>query len=261
VPLRAVLLDLDDTLVHEQESVTRAFLATCRPVRERYGIDPDALQRSVRRYARELWYASPVYDWCKRIGMSSWEGLSSRFEGTDEHLAFLRGWAPEFRRQAWTKGLAEHGIVDADLVEQLAAAYPRERGKNHVAFPDAELVVRRLKEEYRLGLVTNGVSDIQLEKLAAVRLTVYFDAIMVSGDLGIGKPEAAIFLAALGKLEARASEAVMVGDSLERDMQGGRAVGLKTVWMNPAHADPGGIRPDAVITNLNELPGVLRGLA
>ena len=55
-----VLFDLDDTLVAEESSAEAAFLATCEHARERYGVDPHALHRAVREWAREAWFAAPT---------------------------------------------------------------------------------------------------------------------------------------------------------------------------------------------------------
>ena len=55
---------------------------------------------------------------------------------------------------------------------------------------------------------------------------------MVSGELGAGKPDAAVFDHALGLLGAEREDAVMVGDSLECDVAGARAAGLGAVWVN-----------------------------
>ncbi|MDE0220605.1 MAG: hypothetical protein OXJ90_15170, partial [Spirochaetaceae bacterium] len=60
-----VLFDLDDTLVAEESSAEAAFLATCEHARERYGVDPHALHRAVRKRAREAWFAAPTNAYCQ----------------------------------------------------------------------------------------------------------------------------------------------------------------------------------------------------
>ena len=87
---RAILFDLDDTLVPKRAAAQAAFLRTCELARKSRGLDPAALTESVRASARELWYAAPTIQYCLDIGIRSWEGLWARFLGDDPHLSELR---------------------------------------------------------------------------------------------------------------------------------------------------------------------------
>jgi putative hydrolase of the HAD superfamily len=78
---RALLLDLDDTLVPEEDLVIAAFAATARAAGVRYRLDTARLALDARARARELWRAAPTWPYCERIGISSWEGLWCRFKG------------------------------------------------------------------------------------------------------------------------------------------------------------------------------------
>jgi putative hydrolase of the HAD superfamily len=105
-----------------------------------------------------------------------------------------------------------------------------------------------------LALVTNGAACLQREKLTASGLAEHFDAVVVSGDLGAGKPEPSVFLHALSLLGAR--DGVMIGDSLARDVDGALATGLRAVWVNRFDSGPGraGV-PE--ISSLAELPALI----
>ena len=78
----------------------------------------------------------------------------------------------------------------------------------------------------------------------------------MSGDLGIGKPDPAVFRHALSLVGAEAADAVMIGDTVERDIDGALALGLRAVWINRfGHARP---REDLVeIGGLDELAALL----
>ena len=232
MPITAVLFDLDETLVMEAASNDAALLATCERARRRFGIDPQSLRDAVRQRARELWHASPTIDYCRDIGISSWEGLWARFTGDDPGLKALREWAPAYRRKAWSRALADHGVHDPTFGEELAAAFPAERRTRHVAFDDANAALENLRDGCRLALVSNGPPDIQHEKLEGAGLARYFDAVVVSGEVGIGKPDPRIFHLALDRLGAPPEDAAMVGDSLARDIVGARRAGIVTVWIN-----------------------------
>ena len=120
----------------------------------------------------------------------------------------------------------------------------------------AVLELRRIG--HRLGLITNGPADVQRAKLAATGLGAWFDAVVISGEVGVGKPDPHIFARALAALDASPQTAIMVGDNLERDVVGARAAGMRGVWLNRSgRSRPAGIVPDLEIATLTELPAVL----
>ena len=263
--LQALLFDLDETLILEEASVEGAFHATCRIAEERYGLDPEALTRSVRAHAKRLWLSYPTARECMALGISSWEGLHARFEGDSPLIQRLRALAPEYRLRAWTHALAEHGIQDEALAQVLAETFVQERTKRYEPFPDAESVLEELRRRYRLALVTNGPPCLQREKLRASGLERFFEAVVISGELGIGKPDPRIFLHALGRMHLVPQEAVMIGNSLERDIVGAKRAGVRAVWVKrlPPDSEPSlqdlepDLAPDATISELSELPTVL----
>ena len=242
-----LLFDLDDTLVVEDAAATAAFAATAASVP---GVDPVTLAASARLRARELWNAAPTHPYCLRIGISSSEGLWCRFETSAE----LAAWAPEYRREAWARALADHGVDDRELAERLGERFGEERRARHELIPGVEAVLDALGAEHRLALVTNGASCLQREKLAASGLAGRFEAAVVSEDHGAGKPDPAPFRAALDALGGDPADAWMIGDSLERDVHGAVAAGLRAVWLNP-EGRPGAFAPQ--IRSLDELPALL----
>ncbi|HUT25494.1 MAG TPA: HAD family hydrolase [Sumerlaeia bacterium] len=255
---KAVIFDLDDTLVVELASAEGAFLATCERARKRYGIDPAMLHESVRRRARELWHASPERDYCLEIGISSWEGMWGDFGGDGPSLKALREWTPAYRREAWARALADRGVREGAFAEELAELFPVERRKLHVAFPDAEPVLKRLRGEFRLALLSNGAPRIQREKLEGSGLEGYFDAIVISGELGVGKPDPRIYHRTVEQIGVAPQEAVMVGNSLEKDFLGARRAGLRALWLNrDGEPCPEQVQPDAVIESLAKIPDLL----
>jgi len=245
----ALLFDLDDTLVLEEPAAAAAFEATARAVP---GIDAARLAADARLHARALWRAAPTHPYCLRIGLSSSEGMWCRFEGEVAEIRALRAWAPAYRRDAWARALLDQGIEDPALAADLGERFGAERRARHHTFADVPAVLGAL--DGPLALVTNGAACLQREKLAASGLAEHFDAVVVSGDLGAGKPETSVFLHALSLLGAR--DGVMIGDSLARDVDGALATGLRAVWVNRFGAGPG---RDGVpeISSLAELPGLI----
>lgn len=257
--LHALLLDLDDTLIPDESASEAAFLAACAPVADRHGLDPAAVARSAGASARRLWHASHHNAYCQSIGISSWEGLWAEFTGDAPELQRLHAWAPVYRRQAWTRALARHGVKDPAFAEHLAHRFRNERRRRNAMFPDAAQLLPQFARRLPLALVTNGAPDLQHFKIDASGVRPYFQSIVVSGELGIGKPHPAPMQRALEQLNCDPAHAAMVGNNLSSDIAGALNTGIHSIWLNrDATLLTGDIRPDAVISSLYELPSLIR---
>ncbi|MFD1177300.1 HAD family hydrolase [Paenibacillus puldeungensis] len=112
----------------------------------------------------------------------------------------------------------------------------------------------------RLGIITNGTSHLQHGKIDTLQLRDYFDAIVVSGDVGIRKPDQQIYLMALERLGSRPEETVIIGDHPRNDIWGAAQVGVRGIWLIRKHRwDEGleGGRPWKTISELNEVVPLL----
>lgn len=125
---------------------------------------------------------------------------------------------------------------------------------------DAEPVLDDLGAVARLGVVTNAISEVQRRRIERLDLAHRFDAIVISSEIGVMKPAAAIFEHALAELgDPPKTDVLMVGDSLSSDIRGGANAGIDTCWFAPGRADdaPGIVTHH--IDRLTELPAVVRG--
>ena len=110
-----------------------------------------------------------------------------------------------------------------------------------------------LARRHPMALVTNG-SQSQRAKIDAVGASVYFDTVLISEEVGIAKPDPAIFRQAMSRLNAAPERSVFVGDSLEHDMVGARNAGMMTVYLNRSGAsDVDESLCDLVVSDLREL--------
>ena len=102
-----------------------------------------------------------------------------------------------------------------------------------VPYSDAEKTLEELSKRYKLGLVTNGPSDGQRNKLRQSGLGRFFDPdqIVVSGDYPFRKPDPRLFWAACEKLGVLPEESVYVGDIYGRDILGAHRAGMTPVWI------------------------------
>jgi putative hydrolase of the HAD superfamily len=259
VPIRAVLFDLDDTLVPEEMPDREALLAAAERARARFGVQAEEFAVTVDRRAVELWRTNPVLSKARDIGLGHLEGLWGRFDAADPFLGALRDWVPAYRRETWRGALLKHDIRDGAFSTEIGRAFQDERRARMTAFSDAAPVLARLRDDgYKIGLVTNGAPLVQREKLQASGLAGCFDHVVVSGDIGVGKPDVRVFQPALEGLGVRPEEAAMVGNRLERDIQGAKNAGILPVLIRRRGLSSGsGPSPEFEISSLEELPPLL----
>ena len=100
------------------------------------------------------------------------------------------------------------------------------------AVPGARALLEILRPRVRLGIVSNNILAEQEVKLARLGMRALIDALVVSAEEGVSKPDSAIFHSALDRLGARPERAVMVGDSWATDIVGARRAGMRAVWFN-----------------------------
>jgi putative hydrolase of the HAD superfamily len=257
-----LLFDLDETLAPDDATDRALFAELDAELAQTHGVPEGALTLAIARAAGERWEAAPTAGYCARIGIHAWEGLWGPF-GPSVHpmLALLGDFVPGYRVAAWTAALAACGIHDVASGVALAERFLAERRARQADYPWSRAVLDSLRPRYRLGLITNGAPDLQRLKLAGTGLAAYFDPIVVSGELGIGKPEPAIFAFALARARTAPGAAIMIGDSWERDIQGALGAGLHAVWINPRGVAPPTPGPGvSIIADLRDLPAVVVSL-
>ena len=149
----------------------------------------------------------------------------------------------ELRCMILGRMLSEVGRPDPNQAQRLAEAYRRIRDQSGVVlFEGVDVLLSDLGTHYKLGMLTNGPSELQWEKIDAMGLRTRFDAIVVAGDVGIYKPDPVVFELLLSKLDVAAERALYVGDWFEMDIVGGQAAGLSTAWVSEKPA-PAGLQP------------------
>ena len=129
--------------------------------------------------------------------------------------------------------------VDADEFSRVYLVFLAQSAQ---LLPGAHEIITTLRDAgLRLALVTNGLRDVQRPRLEASALAGSFEAVIISEEVGVPKPEAGFFEAAFAQMGRPARSVVLlVGDSLSSDIRGGNLFGLDTCWYNPAGrpADP-----------------------
>ena len=221
MPIRAILFDLGDTLWHFPNSPgTAAFIA-----------------EAARRVESRL------QTWGLCDGVSCGDLAAAILAADREQTRAAErshGRSPDFSALVRTCA-AEYGVtLDAEQAAALWDAWNL-GGEflGRAVFPDSVPLLRELRRRgYRLGSVTNrslGGERFRAELRSAGMLEL-FDVLAVSSDDGWLKPHPALFRRALDALGVPPHQAVMVGDSLQADVIGAKALGMIAVWKRPPHA-------------------------
>lgn len=129
--------------------------------------------------------------------------------------------------------------------------------------PEICTLLKQLRSTYKLLLLTNGETQTQREKVEAVRCEEFFDAIVIGGEHAEQKPYLSIFTLCFNMLGVEAQDCVMVGDSLDTDIQGGFNARVRaTVWITSSGGGvpEGSVKPDYTIPTVLDLPDILEQL-
>lgn len=97
-------------------------------------------------------------------------------------------------------------------------------------FDDTVQVLNKLKKNYKLGILTNGKTYVQNNKIRAAGFGELFDSICISEEIGAAKPLKSAFEIVCGSLDVAPSQAVYVGDYYLNDIEGARNAGLQSIW-------------------------------
>jgi len=226
--ITTVVFDLDGTLCYYAVSIEKAIAESLR----RGGCCSELVGNCASAAARykELWH--------------------------EEALIHDVNWP--LRERLWKRLLEENGTDDATLARTLAEHYTRIRVPEICLFSDVYELLVDLNRCYRLGLLTNGPTSMQWQKIDILGIAPLFDVIVVSGDEGVRKPDRHIFDVLLNRLGTSPQETLYVGDSHAMDIVGAKRAKMCSVWVNRENKrNIQDIQPDVEIAEITELRELL----
>jgi putative hydrolase of the HAD superfamily len=229
-PPRAILFDLDDTLVSAYSRPTAAWLAVASEFApELAPLTPDQATQTITAHAREFW------------------------DDPDRHRIW-RQRLVDARREVVAGALPD---LAAESAIRLADRFTAYRESLIHLFPGALETLDALKARgVRLALVTNGAAASQRPKVERFDLGRRFDHIQIEGEHGFGKPEERAYRHAMQALGVEAGDTWMVGDHLEWEIAAPQRLGVFAIWFDPwGDGLPAGspVTPDRIIRTLGEL--------
>jgi len=230
---RAILFDLDDTILAYTAKVDSCWRTVCnRFAVEVPGLAADRLLAEIDR-VRDWYWSDPGRH---RLGRLDLERARQELVGI---------------------ALQALGVDRPDLACRIVQDFSALRDETLRLFPGALETLRCLRRRgVRLALVTNGSGAAQRSKIDRFGLAPLFDAIVIEGELGAGKPDERIYLYACEQLGVAPAEAWMIGDRLDWDVAGPQQLGILGIWVDNAGqglppSSP--VQPDRIIRSLAEL--------
>lgn len=223
-----LLLDADDTLLDFRQT------------------EKAALENTFDEYGLTL--TDEIRDIYKTVNHELWSAFE-RGEITKETITSTR-----FQRVFDTVGYHVDGHT-------FHLDYQKALGRGYFLIDGAKELCEKLAGKYRLYCVTNGVAATQYSRLSGSGLGDYFDNIFVSEEIGHQKPSKDYFSAVFKSIgRFNPSNALIVGDSLTSDIQGGKNTGIDTCWYNPSgKTAESAVKADYEIRKLDELMPILEG--
>lgn len=222
---KAILFDLDDTLVNISDTIAPSWSAVCSRFS---GELEDVAFEQLLSASRDVRLA------LQEGGLSGKEGGETLPKDSSPYVG-----------TAWMI-LRRVGKEDRGIAEQMASAFIEERARRTDAFPGVRETLRKVKPSgVKTALLTIGTKVKREELLKRVGLLEYFDCILTKEDLGFGKPDERIYRLALDKLGVEPNEAWMVGDSLEWDVDAPQKIGITGIWV---------VWPASKFANMRDLP-------
>jgi len=229
---KAIIFDLDDTILDTTLSADRLWEQAAEVFAERAGVSTSALDDQMK-VSREWFWSDPGRNKAGRMD------LYKARAGCIEHA------------------LAELGASNPALSAALADWFTERRITAMQPFDGAIEAITELKAAgVKLGLASNGKGETQREKVVRFGLEPLFDCIILEGEFGVGKPDRRVFDHALNALGSQPGETWMVGDNLQWEVAAPQAMGIHGIWVDWKGVGlPEGCQvvPDRIVRSITEL--------
>ena len=228
ININGILLDLDDTLVDSRSSWKKGFQDTFKSF----------LSNNKHNFDLEEIY----FEYTKIV--------SKKHEMTN-----AQEWSDELAQAGLSEIIKKYLQIEINI-ENTWIIFEESWKKNIELFSETNEILNSLNKSYKLGLVTNGLSEHQRYKIEKFDLEKYFQCILISEEVGSQKPQREIFNLALQKLNLANNQIIHVGDNPSHDVIGANEAGIFSCWLKRPknwYKEIKDVEPNFIISNLLEL--------
>ncbi len=195
--MKALLFDLDETIVDRGETMRRFLIEQIHRFHPTINLPVDAYVTSVIRHQK-----------------NGYENKLKAYELACEEL-----------------------LGDTSSAKDLFSDFKENYGREAVPFNGVKEVLEELSKRYSLAIVTNGRAKCQNAKIDHLGIRHLFQVIKISEEFGAKKPDPKIFVSCLRELGCDASNAIFIGDNPENDLKPAKKLGMKVIWVSNPHFD------------------------
>lgn len=231
---KAVFFDLDDTLMSFEGATKKAWTKICKEfvAKHQTKFDWQTMYDSINE-VKEWYWDDPVRH---KIGRENMQ---------------------KARREVLMHAMLKLNFTEVEQIEQTADSYTSLQEEYWELFDGVTEALTLLQRKgIRMAVITNGTSQTQRKKLDRFGLTEFFDEIVIDTEVGVSKPDPAIFQYALDRMQLMPEEVLMIGDHLIWDVYGPKQLSIFSVWNDYEGVGlekDSKVLPDAVVTSVAEL--------
>ncbi len=194
---KAILFDLDDTLLNRDKAVDKMFLIILEKCYE-------DVNNSVKNKMLQKFRECDIRGYGDNDKIKV---LKSFFDVFPPKYSLPRNYFQKF----WNDNFPKCFSIDQNSID----------------------IINTLKMHVKVAIITNGSTQRQKAKIINTNLNSCFDIIIISEEVGFSKPDKRIFELALNKLNVQPETALFVGDDIEKDIGGCQNANIKGIWFNP----------------------------
>ena len=163
----------------------------------------------------------------------------------------------ELNKRRYSYPLEVVGVHDQELADTFCReALGRIPTKNKL-IEGAKELLEYLRPKYNLYILSNGFKELQSRKMCTVGIDKYFDALILSEDIGVNKPNRELYEYALQKTASTTEDSIMIGDMFETDIVGAANIGMKQIYFNPKKKEGMPFTPTYMVTELLQIKDIL----
>ena len=238
--IRGIVFDLDGTLL-DHDGAELAALSKLYPTLfvgenepQRWLAFPDFAA---------AWHAAAERGW-QRYVAGELTFAAQRTWRVQQVLAMRQEYSPD------SQPLTEQEVID--IFARYLALYE----DSWSLYPDVLPCLEALSA-YPLGLITNGDGNQQRQKLQRTGIAEYFTSVVISGDIGVAKPQREIFERSAEELGLKPNELLFIGDNPQADVLGALGAGWQSIWLNRTCSERKIAAP--TVSRLSDVPCLISG--